>query len=115
MATSTFLYELLSNSNKTLVYKIDTPSKIYILRFDLSLTKGRDTRVYMQGDDKRWVLLMEDNYYERIDNSPNKLQQTKIMERELTREMAEQQNEQMRLQRRNEKMSFYFDCLTKIL
>ena len=115
MATTTFLYELLSNANKTLVYKVETGVKPIILRFDLSLTKGRDTRIYMQGEDKRWVLLLEDNYYERADNSPNKMQQNKIIGGELTKELAEQQNEQMRTQRRNEKMGFYFECLTKIL
>jgi hypothetical protein len=44
MATTTFLYELLSNANKTLVYKVDTGVKPIILIFDFSLAKGRDTK-----------------------------------------------------------------------
>ena len=112
---ATVLYELLSSSNRTLVYSVLNVQRQYIFRFDLSTVKGRDSRVYMQGDDKRWVLMLEDNFYERQDNTPNKIQQKKIMDGEMTKEQVEQYNESQRLQRRNEKLGFYFNCLNKLL
>lgn len=112
---TTFLYELNTNSYRTFVYNIDGPQKKFIFRFDLSLNKGRDSRIYFQGEDKRWILMMEDNYYERADNMPSKLQQEKIMAGELTKEIAQQQNSQLREERRREKMTFYFSCLEKLM
>lgn len=110
-----FLYELTTNYFKTIVYSINTPQKKYIFRFDLSLSKGKDSRIYMQGEDKRWVLMLEDNYYERADNMPSKLQQEKISIGELTKEAAQIQNAQMREERRRDKMTFYFSCLEKLI
>ena len=114
MAT-VFLYELISNVSRTLCYSINVPNKKLIIRIDLALNKGRDSRVYLQGEDKRWILMLEDNYYEKIDNLPNKMQQNKIIAGEMTKEQAEQHNEQQKLMRRNEKLQFYFSCLEKIL
>ena len=113
--STTLLFETISNFNHSFVYIINAPHKNFIIRFDLSLTKGKDSRIYMQGEDKRWILLLEDNYYEKIDNAPNKIQQNKIIAGELTKELAEQQNEQAKIHRRTEKMTFYFSCLEKIL
>ena len=113
--TTTLLFESVSNFNHSLVYAIQTPIKKYIIRFDLSLIKGKDSRIYMQGDDKRWILLLEDSYYERLDNAPNKVQQDRILRNEMTKEHAEQLNDQMKLQRRGVKMTFYFHCLEKLL
>ena len=110
-----FLYDLLSANYKSVVYSVQNEQRKYIFKFDLSVVKGKDSRVYMQGDDKRWILMLEDNFYERQDNSPNKLQQKKIMEGEMTKEQVEQFNENTRIQRRNEKLTFYLNCLQKLL
>jgi len=112
---ATLLYEICSNTSKTIVYSVSGAIRKFILRFDLSLSKGRDTRILLLGDDKRWILLMEDKYYEREDNMLNKLQLEKIMAGEMTKEIAELQNIQIREGRRNERLSFYFSCLEKIL
>jgi hypothetical protein len=37
------------------------------------------------GADKRWILMMEDKFYEREDNMPNKVQQEKILQGNLQR------------------------------
>ena len=113
--SAVFLYEVISNTSRTLTYAVQTPVKRYIIRIDLALSKGRDSRVYVQGDDKRWVLLLEDNFYEKLDNLPNKMQQNKIVSGEITKEQAEQYNEQQKMVRRNEKIQFYFSCIEKIL
>ena len=112
---ATLLYENLSNNAKSIVYSIQGINRSYIFRFDISLTKGKDTRVLLLGDDKRWILMMEDKYYEREDNMPNKIQQEKILIGEITKEIAEMQNQQMKEARRNEKLRFFFDCLAKLI
>ena len=53
--------------------------------------------------------------YEREDNMPNKIQQEKILIGEITKEIAEMQNQQMKEARRNEKLRFFFDCLAKLI
>ena len=85
------------------------------LRFDISLTKGKDTRVMLLGADKRWILMMEDKFYERDDNTPNKVQQDKILLGEITKEIAEAQNQQIKDARRSEKLQYYFTSLDKIM
>ncbi len=112
---ATLLYENSSNNYKSLVYFIQGSIQRYILRFDISLTKGKDTRVLLLGTDKRWILMMEDKFYEREDNMPNKVQQEKILLGELTKEIAELQNQQMKEARRNEKLQYYFTSLDKIM
>ena len=113
--TTIFLYDLLSANYRSVVYSVQNDQRKFIFKFDLSVVKGKDSRVYMQGDDKRWILMLEDNFYERHDNTPNKLQQKKIMEGEMTKEQVEQYNESTRIQRRNEKLAFYFSCLYKLI
>jgi len=112
---ATLLYENSSNNYKSLVYFIQGSIQRYILRFDISLTKGKDTRVLLLGTDKRWILMMEDKFYEREDNMPNKVQQEKILLGEFTKEIAELQNQQMKEARRNEKLQYYFTSLDKIM
>ena len=109
------LYESLSNNFRTITFGIQTPQKRYIIRIDIALTKGKDSKVFLQAEDKRWILILEDNYYEKIDNQPNKVQQNKIIAGEMTREQVEQYNEQQKMGRRNEKIQFYFSCLEKLL
>jgi hypothetical protein len=110
-----FLYENNSNNYKSLVYFMQGSTQRYILRFDISLTKGKDTRIMLLGTDKRWILMMEDKFYEREDNTPNKVQQEKILLGEITKEIAELQNQQIKDARRNEKLQYYFTCLDKII
>jgi len=112
---ATLLYENSSNNYKSLVYFIQGSIQRYILRFDISLTKGKDTRELLLGTDKRWILMMEDKFYEREDNMPNKVQQEKILLGEFTKEIAELQNQQMKEARRNEKLQYYFTSLDKIM
>jgi len=112
---ATLLYENSSNNYKSLVYFIQGSIQRYILRFDISLTKGKDTRILLLGTDKRWILMMEDKFYEREDNMPNKVQLEKILLGELTKEIAELQNQQMKEARRNEKLQYYFTSLDKIM
>jgi len=69
---ATLLYENSANNYKSLVYFIQGVNQRYVLRFDISLTKGKDTRVMLLGTDKRWILMMEDKFYEREDNLLNK-------------------------------------------
>ena len=109
------LYELISNHNRTFAYSINRYSKNYKFRFDLSLTKGKDSRVYILGEDNRWILMLEDNYYERLSNEPNKVQLDKIKEGQMTKEIVEKYNDEQRLQRRNERLMHYFTCLDKLL
>jgi hypothetical protein len=112
---TSLLYENSSNNYKSLVYFIQGANQRYILRFDISLTKGKDTRVLLLGADKRWILMLEDKFYEREDNMPNKVQQEKILLGEMTKEIAELQNQQMKEARRNEKLQYYFTSLDKIM
>lgn len=112
---ATLLYENLSNNYKSIVYSIQGVSRKYVFRFDISLTKGKDTRVLLLGEDKRWILMMEDKFYEREDNMPNKVQQEKILLGEMTKEIAELQNHQIKEARRNEKIQFFFSYLEKIV
>jgi len=110
-----FLYELISNNNRILAYSVKKLENIYKFRFDLSFTKGKDSKVYILGDDKRWILMLEDNYYERASNEPNKVQIDKIKEGQLTKELAEKYNDEQKLQRRNERLMNYFTCLDKLI
>ena len=87
----------------------------YVLRFDISLTKGKDTRIMLLGTDKRWILMMEDKFYEREDNTPNKVQQEKILLGEITKEIAELQNQQIKDARRNEKLQYYFTIISVLI
>lgn len=112
---ATLLYENLSNNYKSIVYFIQGVSRKYIFRFDISFSKGKDTRILLLGEDKRWILIMEDKYYEREDNMPNKVQQEKILLGEMTKEIAELQNHQIKETRRSEKIQFFFSCLEKIV
>jgi hypothetical protein len=112
---ATLLYENSSNNYKSLVYFIQGTNQRYVLRFDISLTKGKDTRIMLLGTDKRWILMMEDKFYEREDNMPNKVQQEKILLGEMTKEIAELQNQQIKETRRNEKLQYYFTSLDKIM
>jgi hypothetical protein len=112
---ATLLYENTSNNYKSLVYFIQGANQRYVLRFDISLTKGKDTRVMLLGTDKRWILMMEDKFYEREDNTPNKVQQEKILLGEITKEIAELQNQQIKEARRSEKLQYYFTSLDKIM
>jgi hypothetical protein len=112
---ATLLYENSSNNYKSLVYFIQGANQRYVLRFDISLTKGKDTRVMLLGTDKRWILMMEDKFYEREDNTPNKVQQEKIVLGEITKEIAELQNQQIKEARRSEKLQYYFTSLDKIM
>ena len=112
---ATLLYENNSNNYKSLVYFIQGTNQKYVLRFDISLTKGKDTKVLLLGTDRRWILMMEDKFYERDDNTPNKVQQEKILLGEITKEIAELQNQQIKDARRNEKLQYYFTSLDKIM
>jgi hypothetical protein len=112
---ATLLYENSSNNYKSLVYFMQGSNQRYVLRFDISLTKGKDTRIMLLGTDKRWILMMEDKFYEREDNTPNKVQQEKILLGEITKEIAELQNQQIKDARRNEKLQYYFTSLDKIM
>ena len=112
---TTLLYENSSNNYKSIVYFIQGVNQRYILRFDISLTKGKDTRVLLLGADKRWILMLEDKFYEREDNMPNKIQQERILLGEMTKEIVELQNQQMKEARRNEKLQYYFTSLDKIM
>ena len=112
---ATLLYENSANNYKSLVYFMQGANQRYVLRFDISLTKGKDTRVMLLGTDKRWILMMEDKFYEREDNLPNKVQQEKILLGEITKEIAELQNQQMKEARRNEKLQYYVTSIDKIM
>ena len=112
---ATLLYENSANNYKSIVYFIQGVNQRYVLRFDISLTKGKDTRVMLLGADKRWILMMEDKFYEREDNMPNKVQQDKILLGEMTKEIAELQNQQMKEARRNEKLQYYVTSIDKIM
>jgi hypothetical protein len=112
---ATLLYENNSNFYKSLVYFIQGANQRYVLRFDISLTKGKDTRVMLLGADKRWILMMEDKFYEREDNMPNKVQLEKILLGEITKEIAELQNHQIKEARRNEKLQYYVTSIDKIM
>lgn len=112
---ATFLYENNSNNYKSLVFFMQGTNQRYILRFDISLIKGKDTKIMLLGADKKWILMMEDKFYEREDNIPNKVQQEKILLGEITKEIAELQNQQIKEARRNEKLQYYFTCLDKIM
>ena len=112
---ATLLYENSANNYKSIVYFIQGVNQRYVLRFDISLTKGKDTRVMLLGADKRWILMMEDKFYEREDNMPNKVQQDKILLGEITKEIAELQNQQMKEARRNEKLQYYVTSIDKIM
>jgi hypothetical protein len=59
--------------------------------------------------------MMEDKFYEREDNMPNKVQLEKILLGEMTKEIAELQNQQMKEARRNEKLQFYVVSIDKIM
>jgi hypothetical protein len=112
---ATLLYENNSNNYKSLVYFIQGTNQKYVLRFDISLTKGKDTKVLLLGTDRRWILMMEDKFYERDDNTPNKVQQDKILLGEITKEIAELQNQQIKETRRSEKLQSYVTSLDKIM
>jgi len=112
---ATLLYENSANNYKSFVYFMQGANQRYVLRFDISLTKGKDTRVMLLGVDKRWILMMEDKFYEREDNMPNKVQLEKILLGEMTKEIAELQNQQMKEARRNEKLQFYVVSIDKIM
>ena len=112
---ATLLYENNSNNYKSLVYFMQGTNQRYVLRFDISLTKGKDTRVMLLGTDKKWILMMEYKFYEWEDNTPNKVQQDKILLGEITKEIAELQNQQIKEARRNERLQYYFTSLDKIM
>ena len=59
--------------------------------------------------------MMEDKFYERDDNTPNKVQQDKILLGEITKEIAELQNQQIKETRRSEKLQSYVTSLDKIM
>ena len=112
---ASLLYENSSNNYKSLVYFMQGATQRYVLRFDISLTKGKDTKVLLLGTDRRWILMMEDKFYERDDNTPNKVQQDKILLGEITKEIAELQNQQIKETRRSEKLQSYVTSLDKIM
>ncbi len=96
------LYESESYSHFICVYKIGIPTpnvglQTYKVRVDISKSKQKDSRLYLFNADHRWSILIEDNYHEG--RNPGGVELT-----------AEQ-----RMQNRQVKLQFYFNCFYKLI